>query len=75
MRTYCKHADIKVKKALFVYDGPIQKDSNGNYYSTVINNTVFNRYLGHAEQLTVAIRTQLFADDIEAQKSKKIDLT
>lgn len=65
----------KVQNAVFIYDGPIQKDSAGNYYSTVINNTVFNRYLGHAEHLTVAIRTQRFADDHEAGRSKKIDLS
>ena len=75
MSTFYDGQSKKVRNALFVYDGPIQKDSQGNYYSTVINNTVFNRYLGHAEHLAVAIRTQRFCDDSEVRKTQKIDLT
>ena len=45
-------------KAVFVYDGPIQIDLEGNFYSPVINNKVFNRYLNHADELSVAIRVE-----------------
>lgn len=60
-------------KALFVYDGPIQYDEEGNYYSQVINNTVFKRYLNHADFLKVAIRTELFGDNFNKKKTQKIN--
>lgn len=60
-------------KALFVYDGPIQYDEDGNYYSQVINNTVFKRYLNHAEFLKVAIRTELCGENFNKKKTQKIN--
>ncbi|MBR3865711.1 MAG: glycosyltransferase family 4 protein [Clostridia bacterium] len=60
-------------KALFCYDGPIQYDEGGKHYSPVINNTVFARYLGHAEHLTVAIRVEPFKKAEDAKRSKLID--
>ena len=66
---------VKCMKALFCYDGPIQKDEIGRHYSPVINNTVFNRYLGHADSLKVAIRVDNFKNPQDAGKSKLIDET
>ena len=62
-------------KALFCYDGPIQFDEQGRHYSPVINNTVFNRYLGHADHMTVALRVEPFRSPEDAKKSKLIDET
>lgn len=61
--------------ALFCYDGPIQYDEQGKHYSPVINNTVFNRYLGHTDHLTVAIRVEPFRVGADAGRSKLIDET
>ncbi|EJM6075230.1 glycosyltransferase family 4 protein [Enterococcus faecalis] len=60
-------------RALFVYDGPIQFNEEGHYFSQVINNTVFNRYLNHADHLTVAIRTDPCGPDFDLQKTQMID--
>lgn len=60
-------------KALFVYDGPIQVDEDGHYYSQVINNTVFKRYLNHADHITVAIRTDSCDANFDAKKTQIID--
>ena len=60
-------------KALFVYDGPIQYDEDGNYYSQVINNTVFKRYLNHADFLKVAIRTEPCGQNFNKEKTQKIN--
>ena len=60
-------------KALFIYDGPIQFDKDGNYYSQVINNTVFKRYLNHADYLKVAIRTELCDQNFNEKKTQKIN--
>lgn len=62
-------------KALFCYDGPIQYDDKGNFYSPVINNTVFKRYLNHAECLDVAIRTEHCGKKFDVTKTQKIDTT
>jgi glycosyltransferase involved in cell wall biosynthesis len=62
-------------KALFCYDGPIQRNEVGQHYSPVINNIVFNRYLGHADFLKVAIRVSDFNNPRDARKSKLIDET
>lgn len=62
-------------KALFCYDGPIQYDDEGKHYSPVVNNTVFNRYLGHADHLTVAIRVEPFREGADTSRSKLIDET
>lgn len=62
-------------RALFCYDGPIQCDGEGRHYSPVVNNTVFNRYLGHADHLTVAIRVEPFRMGADTSRSKLIDET
>lgn len=62
-------------RALFCYDGPIQCDGEGRHYSPVVNNTVFNRYLGHADHLTVAIRVEPFRVGADTSRSKLIDET
>ena len=60
-------------RALFVYDGPIQYDNQGNFYSQVINNTVFKRYLNHADHLSVAIRTEYSGSSFDKSKTQMID--
>lgn len=62
-------------RALFCYDGPIQCDGESRHYSPVVNNTVFDRYLGHAGHLTVAIRVEPFRVGADASRSKLIDET
>lgn len=60
-------------RALFCYDGPIQYDAEGRHYSPVVNNTVFDRYLGHADHLTVVIRVEPFRMGADTSRSKLID--
>lgn len=43
-------------KCLFCYDGPLEADSKGNFYGTVINDKVFARYKKIADEIYVAIR-------------------
>ena len=31
-------------KAVFCYDGPLYKDKNGNYYDSILNDQMFERY-------------------------------
>lgn len=45
-------------RCLFCYDGPLEVDSSGKYYGTVINDRVFARYRGIADHIDVAIRIQ-----------------
>lgn len=43
-------------KCLFCYDGPLEVDSEGNFYGTVINDKVFERYEAITDEIYVAIR-------------------
>lgn len=43
-------------RCLFCYDGPLEVDSEGNFYGTVINDKVFARYATVADEIYVAIR-------------------
>ena len=59
-------------KALFCYDGPVWTDGEGRHYSPVLNNRVYDRYLEHADTLTVAIRVAKCAPE-EAAPATLID--
>jgi len=54
-------------KALFCYDGPLYKDSNGNYYDSILNDQMFERYFKVASELEIIIRTR----DIDAENAIK----
>lgn len=43
-------------KALFCYDGPLYKDADGNYYDTILNDQMFERYFKVASSLEIIIR-------------------
>lgn len=43
-------------RCLFCYDGPLEVDSEGNFYGTVINDKMFARYATVADEIYVAIR-------------------
>lgn len=45
-------------KAVFCYDGPIYKDKDGNYYDSILNDQMFERYFKVADQLELVIRTR-----------------
>ncbi len=45
-------------KAVFCYDGPLYKDENGNYYDSILNDQMFERYFKVADQLELVIRTR-----------------
>lgn len=61
-------------KGIFCYDGPISKDSNGNYYGVALNNTVLSRYYEIADELTLAIRTRNQQDKNILKNLSKIEL-
>ena len=61
-----------MKKALFVYDGPLVRDQNGIYYGTALNNDVFKRYEYIADVVSIAIRVK-FGNLEEVNKLSKID--
>lgn len=54
-------------KAVFCYDGPLYKDADGNYYDSILNNQMFERYFKVADQLELVIRTR----DINAKTGSK----
>ena len=54
-------------KALFCYDGPLYKDSEGNYYDSILNDQMFERYFKIATELEIIIRTR----DIDAKSGSK----
>lgn len=45
-------------KALFCYDGPLYKDENGDYFDSILNDQMFQRYFAVADELEVIIRTR-----------------
>jgi len=57
-------------KGLFCYDGPINCDEQGNYFGTVLNNSVFRRYFIVVDSLDVAIRVEK-----QEQNSKASQIT
>ena len=42
-------------KALFCYDGPMYKDENGNYYDSILDDRMFERYFKVADKLKLVI--------------------
>lgn len=54
-------------KALFCYDGPMYKDENGNYYDSILDDRMFERYFKVADKLKLVIRTR----DTEASQAAK----
>lgn len=54
-------------KAVFCYDGPLYKDADGNYYDSILNDQMFERYFKVADQLELVIRTR----DINAKTGSK----
>ena len=45
-------------KAIFCYDGPLYKDEKGNYFDSILNDKMFERYFTICSTLTLAIRTK-----------------
>ena len=43
-------------KLLFCYDGPIEKDEFGDYYSTALTDEMFSRYECISNEITIVIR-------------------
>lgn len=56
-------------KAIFCYDGPMHKDENGNYYDSILNDQMFERYFKVADKLELVIRTRSIATE---QASKRM---
>lgn len=46
----------KNKVGLFCFDGPLYRDSNGNYCSTTLTDEMFARFYGIVEKLYVVVR-------------------
>lgn len=55
-------------KMLFCYDGPIEKDLNGEFYSPALNNKMFKRYEEITNDLRIAIRVRNIEKDYNNQK-------
>ncbi len=59
-------------KVLFVHDGPLQKDSSGNYYGVTLGNSLKERFLYLGTHVTFLLRTKLISKE-ETEKFSKID--
>lgn len=59
-------------KAVFCYDGPLYKDKNGNYYDSILNDQMFERYFKVADQLELVIRTRDVNEKTGLKKMGKI---
>lgn len=59
-------------KALFCYDGPLYKDENGNYYDSILNDQMFQRYFKVADKLDLVIRTRTISTNEGAKKMGRI---
>lgn len=55
-------------KMLFCYDGPIEKDLNGEFYSPALNNKMFKRYENITNDLRIAIRVRNVEKDYNDNK-------
>ena len=54
-------------KAIFCYDGPLYKDEQGNYFDSILNDQMFERYFKVADKLKLVIRTK----DIDSKNGTK----
>lgn len=54
-------------KAIFCYDGPLYKDEQGNYFDSILNDQMFERYFKVADKLKLVIRTR----DIDSKNGIK----
>lgn len=59
-------------KAVFCYDGPLYKDDKGNYYDSILNDQMFERYFKVASQLELVIRTRNVNTKTGVKKMGKI---
>ena len=59
-------------KALFCYDGPLYKDENDNYYDSILNDQMFQRYFKVADKLDLVIRTRAISSNEGAKKMGRI---
>lgn len=59
-------------KAIFCYDGPLYKDENSNYYDSILNDQMFERYFKVADKLDLVIRTRPISTDDGAKKMGRI---
>lgn len=57
-------------KALFCYDGPLYKDEKGDYYDSILNDQMFQRYFKVADELELIIRIREIQ---RSQAEKKMD--
>ena len=61
-------------KALFCYDGPLYKDEYGDYYDSILNDQMFQRYFNVADELEVLIRIRnVKREDVENKMSRLTD--
>ena len=59
-------------KALFCYDGPLYNDENDNYYDSILNDQMFQRYFKVADKLDLVIRTRAISSNEGAKKMGRI---
>ena len=59
-------------KAVFCYDGPLYKDKNGNYYDSILNDQMFERYFKVADLLELVIRIRDVNEKTGLKKMGKI---
>ncbi|MGN0398090.1 MAG: glycosyltransferase family 4 protein [Candidatus Fimimorpha sp.] len=59
-------------KALFCYDGPLYKDENGDYYDSILNDQMFQRYFKVADSLELLIRTREIRKSQAEKKMSKL---
>lgn len=59
-------------KALFCYDGPLYRDERGNYYDSVLNDQMFQRYFKVASDLDVIIRVRDIDEKLAKEKMSRL---
>ena len=55
-------------KMLFCYDGPIEQDCNGEFYSPALNSAMFQRYKAISDDIRIAIRVRKVKEDYSSRK-------
>ena len=59
-------------KALFCYDGPLYKAENGDYFDSILNDQMFQRYFAVADELEVIIRTRPISREQAIKKMSQL---
>lgn len=60
-------------KAIFCYDGPLYRDENGDYYDSILNDQMFQRYFKVADELELVIRIRQTEQNVIGKRMNKLE--